>query len=369
MREIPLFKVAMHPSVGPAVTEVLQSGFVGQGPKVEEFEKLLKARLQYPHLVTLNNATAGLHLALRLINIQPGQEVITSANTCLASNCSIINNFAVPLWADIDPGTCNISLDSIVALATEKTKAILVVLWGGYPVRVDDLRQKLLAKGLNIPIIQDCAHAFGSYYKGQHVGTSGDTYSVFSFQAIKTLTTVDGAAILTPPEQYSRAKLLRWYGIDRENPNAQDFRAELDVREVGYKFHMNDVCATIGIQNLANVDGLIAIQKDNAAFYRRELANISGLQLLRQDPDCDSAHWLFTILVEKRQDFMKHMKAHGIVVSKVHERNDTHSALAPFKRHLPTLEYIAPKICNIPVGWWCKQEDREYIVETIRKGW
>jgi dTDP-4-amino-4,6-dideoxygalactose transaminase len=161
---------------------------------------------------------------------------------------------------------------------------------------------------------------------------------------------------------------LRWYGINRET-NKKDFRCEADIPEWGFKFHMNDVNASIGIENLKEVDKVIETHKDNGRYYDEALKGVSGVTLLERDARMDSAFWIYSFLVERRQDFMDYMKSCGVMVSQVHERNDIHSCVREFKTILPTLDKICPRLISIPVGWWVTKEDREYIVECIKKGW
>lgn len=351
--------------MGPLQTTLL-SGYIGQGPRVEEFEKALSARLETPHALTVNSATSGLQLALRLAGVGPGDEVITSALTCTATNWAILAQGAIPVWADIDDRTANIDPCSIAPLVTPRTKAVMVVHWGGYPADLDEIRS--VAPGHGLKVIEDAAHAFGSTYKGVHVGTQSD-FGVFSFQAIKHMTTVDGGLLLAKdPRDHSRGKLLRWYGIDRD-ADRTDFRCENDVQEWGWKFHMNDVAATIGLEQLKHVDRTLALHRDNAAFYDRELRNVPGVEPLELKSDRTSASWIHTIKVDSRDEFIASMHARGIMTSRVHERNDKHGAVAAYRRPLPRLDGFVARMVCIPVGWWVSEEDRQFIADSIRAGW
>jgi dTDP-4-amino-4,6-dideoxygalactose transaminase len=365
----PLFKVHMPQSVIDPLKEVLFSGFIGQGKKVEEFESLLKSYMGYEYLVTLNSCTSGLSLACKLIGIQPGDEVISSPLTCFATQTSLLNIWAKLVWADVDPETCNVSIDDLLSKISDNTKAITFVHWGGYPVDVVDLKAKILQRvGRDIPIIEDCAHCLGASINGQMVGTHGN-YSAFSFQAIKHFNTIDGGILLTPVDQYKRSKLLRWYGIDREEKRCGDFRCELDVSEAGFKYHMNDVCATIGIEQMKHLPRIVQQHQENAEYYNQELANFSGVKLLKILPGARPSYWLYTVKVEDRKGFIRHLGENGIMASKVHERNDIHSCVAQFKTELPLLDSINDQIVSIPVGWWITQSGREYIVDVIKQGW
>ena len=264
MKTIPLFKVHFPETVKEDLWNTFTSGYIGQGPKVEEFEKQLGSFFKNKNVLTLNSGTSGLQLALRLSNVTWGDEVISTPMTCTATNMPILAAGAKIVWADIDPKTGNIDPNDIEKKITAKTKAIMMVHWGGNPCDIEAIHK--LAKDKNIKVIEDAAHAFGAHYQGKKIGSHSD-FVVFSLQAIKHITTVDGGLLLCKSsEDYERGKLLRWYGIDRED-NRKDFRCEKDIKEWGYKFHMNDVCATIGLEQLKYVESIIEKQRKNAQFY------------------------------------------------------------------------------------------------------
>ena len=394
MTTISLFKVYMAKTASAAVGRVLDSGYIGQGPQVEQFEKLLKERLKSDYVVTTNAGTSAEHLALHLLKkpfsktiaehgsifyksnwpgIQDGDEVLASPLTCTASNFPILANNYRLKWVDVDPETMGMDLNDLARKITPTTKAVMLVHWGGYPVdldRVSNIQTMAFNNlGFRPAVIEDCAHAFGSTFNGQPIGSHGNICT-FSFQAIKHLTCVDGGALVLPHDDlYSRAKLVRWYGINRDT-NKKDFRCEADIPEWGFKFHMNDVNAAVGMENLKEVDEkVIAIHKANGKYYDENLKGVDGVTLLKRDPHMDSAHWIYSLLVDRKQDFMDYMKSCGIVVSQVHERNDIHSCLRDYKTLLPNLDKITPRLISIPVGWWVTPADREYIVGCIKKGW
>jgi len=391
-QEIPLFKVFMSPNAAPEVAKILNSGYIGQGPKVDEYEQNLKQFFNVDRLVTLNSGTSGLHLALHLLKkswtgsvsdgysfnetawpgLSDGDEVLATALTCTASNFPILANNLKIKWVDVDPTTLNIDLDDLERKITAKTKAIILVHWGGYPNDLDRIKQiqekSLKLYGFKPAVIEDGAHSFGSKYKGKHLGNHGNMV-MYSTQAIKHITSIDGG-VLTLPHQnlYNRSKLIRWYGIDRDS-NRKDFRCEADIEEWGFKFHMNDVCATVGIENLKHASEIISKHQENAKYYDAMLSNVNGVTLLNRHSDRESAFWIYSMLVDDRDGFYKWMKECGIVVSQVHERNDKHTCVRDYSTPLPTLDKTIGKIVSIPVGWWVTNEDREYIVNCIKKGW
>jgi len=387
VRNIPLFKVYMSKEAPLAATRVLESGFIGQGPIVDEFEDKLKEVFKNDYTVTCNAATSAEHLALHLLKkplqstntnskfpgIEDGDEVLATPLTCTATNFPILANNMKIKWVDIDPKTLNMDLDDLSRKITAKTKVIFLVHWGGYPMDLDKLKEiQLKAErnfGFKPAIIEDCAHALGSKFNGRPLGSHGNICT-FSFQAIKHLTSVDGGALVVPhKELYNRAKLLRWYGIDRES-DRKDFRCEADIPEWGFKFHMNDVSAAIGMANLAEVEtNVIDKHKSNGKFYDEALKGVKGVTLLERDDRMESAYWIYSMLVDDKDKFAEHMKQCGIATSQVHERNDIHSCLREFKTDLPNLDTIKNRLTAIPVGWWVSEEDRQYIVDCIKEGW
>jgi dTDP-4-amino-4,6-dideoxygalactose transaminase len=378
---VPLFKVAMADAAGKAVADVLGSGYIGQGPRVEEFEDALRARLQHPWLATVNSATSGLHLALHMVagsgrpGLAPGEpvtgEILTTPLTCTATNWPILANGLRIRWVDVDPSTFNLDLDDLARKITPATRAILVVHWAGYPLDLDRLARVLdKAEGIfgfRPPVIEDCAHAWGSTFRGASLGSHGNI-AVYSFQAIKHLTCGDGGLMVFPDAELAqRARLLRWYGIDRDR--GESFRCEHDVPEYGFKFHMNDINATIGLANLGDVDDRVARHRENAAYYDRELKDVAGLQLPERAADRDSASWIYTVLVERRADFIQRLADEDVAASPVHHRNDLHGTVARYRSVLPGLDAVADRMVSIPVGWWVSDADRAHVVQIIRSGW
>lgn len=377
---IPLFKVVMHPSAAFAAAQVINSGYIGQGPKVDEFESKLGDFLGNRILVTTNSGTSALHLALLLLTkpeenfpgLQPGDEVLSAPLTCTASNFpSIISGYRIK-WVDSDPSTLNMSLEDLEQKFSATAKVAIIPLWGGMPLVFEHLKEVLNRAeqrlGFRPKVIIDAAHGFGSTYMGEHISNFGHM-AMYSFQAIKHLTSVDGGALVMPPKYLERARLLRWYGISRSVEGRKDFRCEQDINEVGTKWHMNDVNAAVGITNLEHIQPILEAHRSNAHYYNSQLANVNGVQLLTPTQDSNSSYWIYTMLVDRRDDFMKMMNSKGIVTSKVHERNDKHSALAQFKTPLPMTDSVNDRMVCIPVGSWVSSEDRSYIVKSIKEGW
>lgn len=381
MNQIPLFKVFMDKSALEESNKVLSSGYVTQGPIVENFEDKLKSFFNEDLVTTTNSATSALHLVMHMLKTnglgpekikvtEKEDHILTTPLTCTATNWPILLNNINLRWVDVDESNCNMDLDDLEKKLNENTKAVLLVHWGGFPIDLNKLKKiqndfndKF---GFKFVIIEDCAHAFGSKFNNKLIG-SFSNISTFSFQAIKHLTAVDGGCVIfNDQDDFERSKLLRWYGIDR-NENRKDFRCEEDISEIGFKFHMNDVNASIGLANLEPVvNDLLPIHISNGNFYNDKLQNIQGVELMDYTSQSEIPYWIYTIKVKKRQEFMKYMDKKNIVTSRVHERNDIHSAVSKYVESLPNLDKLIDEMVCIPVGWWVSEESRDYIVECIK---
>jgi len=190
---------------------------------------------------------------------------------------------------------------------------------------------------------------------------------MFSLQAIKHFTTVDGGLLLCKDQSdYERGKLLRWYGIDRD-AKRKEFRCEEDIIEYGYKYHMNDISATIGIEQLKYIDEIVSKHIDNQEYYDQKLQRIKGISVIKKPEVSKSSSWLYTMHIEKRDLFSTWMSEQGVMTSRVHERNDKHTAFSDSMCSLPNVERFNNTQVSIPVGWWITDEDREYIVNKIQE--
>lgn len=361
-RHIPLFKVFMPQSVLDPLRSVLFSGYVGEGPRSAEFEKRLTCLLDNNNVLALNNGTAALHLALRLAGAGPGDEVITTPMTCAATNIPVAASGARIVWADIQPWTGNIDPEDVARKITPRTKAVLCVHWGGYPCDLNELRHITSSNGISL--IEDACHALGASYHGRPLGSHSD-YVCFSFQAIKMITTVDGGALAcSRSADCERGRRLRWYGIDRTTRYLDD-RCFEDADEFGYKFHMNDVTAAIGLEQLGYLEQNLERHRNNAAAYTEAFADLPAVRPLRYAADRRSSCWLYTLRVKDRKRFTLHMQERGVVVSPVHARNDAYSVFKDFRLPLPGVDEFSSEHIAIPVGWWLSDDNLQHIISAV----
>jgi len=361
---INLFKVFMSKSVDAELSKVLHSGYIGEGKKVQEFEKAICDTTRSTYVVAVNSCTTAITLALKLAGVGPGTYVISTPMTCLATNEPILNLGANVIWADVDKTTGNISVDSVSELLKTYShlniKAILCVHWAGQSCNTLALR--MLAERHGVRLIEDAAHAFGgaSDVPGRYVGEDSDL-CCFSFQAIKHVTCGDGGVLVCKKkEDYERAKLLRWFGLDRTGSLA--LRCSQDPIEAGYKWHMNDIAATIGLCNIQHLNDILFDTASNAAEYDDSVEYCTPSSLF------NSTYWLYPLLMDDRDDFVKYMDMKGIECSEVHVRNDKKTMFRGALRDtdMSGLEYFSERQVNIPVGWWLDAEDVKRVIEAIR---
>jgi perosamine synthetase len=362
-----MFTTTVSEEAKELVMDSLNTTFISAGKKADAFEKLLQPfGLRRP--VTVNSGTSALHLALVSANIGEGDEVILSPQTFIATGLSILQQKAKPVFVDIDYLTGNIDPSYIEEKITEKTKAIMVVHWAGYPCDMDEIHE--IAKKHNLLVIEDAAHAFGSEYKGWPIGSISD-YTCFSFQAIKMLTTGDGGAICSLNSlTEKRLKKLRWFNIDRDD-DVPDILGErvYNSNEVGYKYHMNDISASIGLGNLETVRNKLRKHKAIANRYRSELEGFDGITLFKKENDRVSANWLFGMHVEKREDFIRMMKKNGITTSVVHVGIDKNDLFGGRDESLLNQRKFDDSQIHIPIHSDLTDEEVNHIIKTIKHGW
>ncbi len=361
---IPLVKPYMAPreELIPKIEEVLYSGYIAEGEAAWKFENNLRAFLGNPNTLAVQSGTAALHIALLLLNVGPGDEVISTPMTSEPTNTVIAITGARIVWGDINPNTGLLDPDSVRKKITERTKAIMLVHYAGMVCDMD--RFNKISDETGIPVIEDAAHSLGAKYDGRVVG-SNSRFTCFSFQAIKQLTTVDGGAIaFNNAEDVFPARKLRWFGLDKNVS-----RLDNDITRAGYKYGINNLTGVIGVVNLAHTQSVLDRYISNGKFYDAALRNVPGVTLVQYCPRTEPSYWLYTIKVSDREGFCKMMESKGIAASPLHHRSDTHSVFADSKCELPGMDEWYRSYVHIPCGWWVKDEDREAIVSAIKRGW
>lgn len=362
-----LFYPNVPESAVEAVTKVLHSRWIGQGPRVAEFEKEFSKRFGGDCTsLAVGSGTDALHLSYILAGLQPGDEVITPVFTCTATTIPFLYMGVTFRFADVDPSTLNISIPHVRELINEKTKAIVCVHYGGLPCDMDELLA--IAAEYNVPVIEDAAHALGATYHGKPVGSISH-FTMFSFQAIKHITTGDGGMLTVRDRNVvPKGERVRWFGIDRSNKQKGTW--ENDIWEVGYKYQMTDIAAAMGLAALADFDKTLAYRQKLLGIYSRELRNVPGLKLIGIDhTDRTHAAWLCTAIVENRVGFMNYLRENKIESGQIHYRNDRYSVLGGRRDDMPNMDSVEDKYIVLPLNNHLSEQQIEYVCATIKKGW
>jgi perosamine synthetase len=364
---ISFFETVISPQAIALAAETLRSAWVNQGPRVAEFEGVLAREHGLSHPVALNSGTSALHLALALAGVGAGDEVVLPPQTFIATGQVVLMQKATPVFADIDPLTGNMSAVSLEAVLSERTKAIVAVHWGGYPCDLDALGQ--VAARHKVVLIEDAAQAMGASYRGRSVG-SLSRFTCFSFQATKHVTCGDGGALCCAEDaDADEARRRRWFGIDRKQPPSELGDRDDDIDAVGYKYHMNDLAAAVGLGNLAGFRERLARRRAIAGEYRRALGGVQGLTLLRSDDGHESASWLFTVLVERRAAFVRALKGRGIPTSVVNRRIDRYRVFGGTQAALTGQRRFDEQQISLPLHSSLSENEVQQVIAGVRAGW
>lgn len=354
---IPLFRVRCD--IKAAVrryTDCLASGYIGEGPLVKEFERRLAEMwgVEPECVVAVNSGTSAIQLALALCGVE-GHEVIMPPVTCTADAHAVLMERGKIVFCDVDPMTGNAEPRDIATRLTPKTRAILLTDWGGSaPKDAGFLRGHWTAgrSGPVIPVIQDAAHNLNGALWGD--------LAAFSFQSIKHLSTGDGGCLVVRDRKKAKeARLRRWFSLDRES--SADFRCQQDSVYPGYKMHMTDLDAALGLANMEVALDSVERSRENAEWYQN---NLPAAVLCPYDSR--SPYWIYTILVERRDEFKGYMAENGVAVSPVHSRCDEKTVFGGRRPDLPGVDSFCSSNVAIPNGWWVTEDDREKVSGLVR---
>ncbi|MCB2187966.1 MAG: DegT/DnrJ/EryC1/StrS family aminotransferase [Deltaproteobacteria bacterium] len=375
MENVQLFKANLSQAALEAVQKVLSSGWLGLGPVTAAFEEAFARHVGSRYAVATNSGTSSLHLAAVVSGLGPGDEVITTPFTFVSTNHVLLYQGAVPVFGAIDPRTCNLDPASVVRLITPRTKAIMVVHYGGYPAELEPLYHLAAEHGLRV--IEDAAHGMGAAYKGRKIGAWGLT--CFSFHAVKNIGLGDGGMVTTNDEEtYRRLRRLRWLGIDKdtftrtvEDHGKASPQAWLyDVTEVGFKYHMNDITAALGLEQLKLLESENARRREIADQYR---AGLNHPEIICWSPESDvdhlSSQHLFTIQAPRRDKLIADLKAQGIEPGVHYKPNHLYPMYAGCGGETQVAEEVFGRIMSLPLHTLLRDEDVARVITAINQGW
>jgi len=349
-----------------AVAEVIRSGWIGLGHLTKEFESKFANYIGVNHAVALNSATSGLHLAMKVMDVE-GFEVITTPMTFISCNQAILYNNAIPVFCDIEPDTLNIDAEKIESLITDKTKAILVVHYGGYACNMGKIMD--IAKKHKLKVIEDCSHSTGGYYKNHKLGSIGDV-GVFSFHAVKNMSTGDGGMItINNHSIYNRLLKLRWCGIDKDTFDRNEdnnYSWYYDISELGYKYHTNDIASAIGIVQLAKVDNMNMIRETIVDVYNRHLVDATCVieTPIRKSYQFPAFH-NYVIKCDDRDSLIEFLKSKGISCGVHYIPSNHYDLFKGYNGETPISDSVWKKLVTLPLFPDLSLSDVFYIIENL----
>ncbi len=350
-----------------AVADAIRSGWLTMGPKVMEFETSFKSYIGAKEAVMVNSATAALHLALKAIGLQRGDEVILPTNTFVAT-AEVVTYFdAIPVLCDIEYDTHNIDVQKIEALMTERTKAIIPVHFAGQPCDMDEIYT--LAKQYNLKVIEDAAHALPSAYKGIRVGSLPSDITCFSFYATKTLSTGEGGMATTNNIDYAKnISINRLHGISKDVWDRYSGGGwEYDIVDNGNKYNSTDINAALGLSQLKKLEWMRDKRADIAKQYDKAFNNKIETLFIKEDRE--TSYHLYVIKVNNRDELYKILKEKGIGTSvhfiPIHNHSYYKKKYDYKLEDYPVANDVFKKSLSLPIYPDLNEDEVDYIIENV----
>lgn len=373
MSFLPFSRPALGEEELAAVQAVFASGWITTGPQNAALEQAFCQLTGNQHAIAVSSATAGMHVTLMALGIQPGDEVITPSLTWVSTLNIITLLGATPVMIDVDRDNLMVSAEQIEAAITPRTRAIVPVHYAGAPADIDALRA--VSTRHNIPLIEDAAHAVGCYYKGRHVGQQGT--AIFSLHAIKNITCAEGGIVVTDDAQLAdRLRSLKFHGlgVDAYDRHTHGRKPQAEVIMPGFKYNLPDINAAIALVQLQKLPAINARRQAIAARYLRELADTPLLPLVQPAWPHQHAWHLFIIRVDEarcgisRDALMEQLKIHDIGTGLHFRAAHTHKYYRERypQLSLPATEWNSERICSLPLFPDMLDDDVTRVIAALR---
>ena len=369
---IRLFKPSLGSEELSAVKDAFDRSWVGLGPRVNEFEEKWAEFVGAKLAIGVNSATAALHLALATFRFPEGKKVLVPSLTFSATASAVLYNRLIPVFVDSDPITLGMDLEDMKRKFNKDVVAVMPVHYAGHPVPMELLMP--WAREYGLKVVEDCAHTSGAIYKGKALGTWGDI-GCYSFEEKKLITTGDGGMMVTnEPELFKDVKAMRWVGIDKDNwktaqtythknHNALHWFYELNV--LGYKYNMNDLAASIGLQQLQKLPTMNTRRSEIIHQYVDGLKDVEGVKPLLPYEPYNYVYQMFGIRAQKRDELMIHLKSHGIATGCHYTPLSLQPLFKEWGGNCPYIEQEANRFITLPLHADLTDEEVNYIIEKI----
>jgi dTDP-4-amino-4,6-dideoxygalactose transaminase len=351
---IPIYKPYMPENLTDEINKILYSGKLSFGKYGKQFENQLQNFIGCDYLLSISSYNTAMLIVLETLGLSAGDEIIASPVSCLASNQPFAVKGLKVVWVDVNPKTGTICPIDLKTKISKNTKAIFHNHFCGY---VGDIKAiNSIGKKFGIPIIDDGIEAFGSEYKGNKLGNVGSDITVFSFQTVRLPNTINGGAIVfRNKELFEKAKLIRDYGIDRNSFRDLDgeINPEGDIKLAGFGGLMSELNSYLGTKQMENIEGLLALQRNNAKFWNNKLRDENSLIPLNININVNPNYWVFGILCENKKETIKTFREKGFYATGVHINNNVYSIFKN-KIQLKGVSEFMNHFIAIPCGWWLK---------------
>jgi dTDP-4-amino-4,6-dideoxygalactose transaminase len=376
-RAVPFYRPDIADEEIAAVVDTLRSGWLTIGPRTREFEQVFAQSVGAAHAVAVNSCTAALHLALDAIELQPGEEVITSTLTFTATGAAIIHAGGRPVLVDCTPDTLNIDPEDVRRKITPRTRAIVPVHYSGHPASMDDILQ--IAGQHHLAVVEDAAHALPASYRGRRVGTIGDV-TAFSFYATKNLTTGEGGMLTTADASLAeRLRTRRLHGMSRDawRRYSAEGSWRYDVAYPGFKYNMTDIAAAMGLVQLRRLPALHQRRRRLAALYNELLSGIPELGLPVTRAEVEHAWHLYVVRLRPerlrihRDAVIELLKAQGVATQvhfiPLHLHSYYAGAFGYRPEDFPVASAAAERILSLPFFTLMSDDDVRYVATTLHR--
>lgn len=353
---IPIFKPFMPEGITSEIEQILYSGNLSFGKIGKEFEQRISTYIGNEKTLTVSSYNQALLIILSTLDLKPGDEVIASPVSCLASNQPFAIKGLKVIWADVDPNTGSLSVDDVKNKISKNTKAIFHNQYCGYLGHINEINA--LGKEFGIPIIDDCIEAFGSELDGKKAGNLGTDITVFSFQTVRLPNTIDGGAIVFKDDVlFEKAKMIRDYGIDRTTfrDSLNEINPKCDIKLEGYGALMSEVNSLIGLRQMDAIQNLLQKQRANATLWNNKIAEMKGVERLSLTDSTLPNYWVYGLIAENKIETIKKFRDQGFYATSVHINNNIYSVFNN-KVELKGVNTFMDHFVSLPCGWWVKNE-------------
>lgn len=354
---IPIFKPYMPERITEELEKILYSGNLAFGKYGKQFEETIKAYLNSKNVLTISSYNHALLIVLSALGLKPGDEIIASPVSCLASNQPFAVKGLRVIWADVEPSTGTMDVEDVKRKISKKTSAIFHNHYCGYLGYIDEINA--IGQEYGIPVIDDCIEAFGSELNGRKTGDLGSDISVFSFQTVRLPNTIDGGALVFKKKELcDRAKLIRDYGIDRASfrNELNEINVDCDIKLEGYGGLMSEINSLIGLKQMSNISSLLERQRKNAKKWDQILLEKKGIKSLKLTPNSLPNYWVYGTIADNRNNTIKEFRKFGYYATSVHINNNIYSIFNN-KKELKGVDEFIDHFVALPCGWWINDNE------------